>query len=328
MNKKEISSVASMVLLSAAGGGVYIDRDKDFNSVNVVFDLRVMQTASAAETETPDVPSGKVIAWNNMVSDLLKSVANTEDQLYEMLDERGLDPTPSDPTYFYWPEKPASPEFGVIDQDKYDIYSKYHEELMSFFSYIDEYIDWNNKLEVLFQSVNELKEVSDELLNSIDADVYAKFGVALPAIPLEPEEKPEYSSMGLHVIDQTKYNNYIYYEVSLQEYHSSIGAAKDKFQTIVASRGERISGDTGSISIQEIGCYLNKNACYVSLEDDYGPMACVERGLYWDYQNTGNGSEVLSIIISAYITDSKVNFYVSEECYEDYPTFNYVTLMK
>ena len=328
MNKKEITSVASMVLLSVTGGGVHIDQDDDFNSVNVVFDLRVMQTASAAETETPDVPSGEVIAWNEMVSDLLRSVAKNEDELYEMLDERGLNPAPSDPTYYYWPEKPVSPEFGVIDQDKYSLYSKYREELMNLFSYIDKYIAWNNNLEVLFQSVNELKEMSDELLNLIDADLYAKLGIALPEKPIEPEERPEYTSMGTDVIDHTKYNNYVFYEISLQEYYSSISAAKDKFQTIVASRSERISGDTGGIPIQEIGCYLNKSVCFVSLEADYGPMACAERDLYLDYQNSPNGSEVLSIIISSYVMDSMVNFYISEECYEGYPTFNYVTLMK
>ncbi|WP_419243679.1 hypothetical protein ACN08P_09000 [Photobacterium leiognathi subsp. mandapamensis] len=86
------------------------------------------------------------------------------------------------------------------------------------------------------------------------------------------------------------------------------------------------TGATGWREISEIGCHLGDGTCYVTLDIPVGPSNCNSSSIRWNKDHSDSGKETLSLLIAASAAGKKVNFYVSGNCYGNFPTFLYMSV--
>lgn len=87
------------------------------------------------------------------------------------------------------------------------------------------------------------------------------------------------------------------------------------------------TGDSGWRDISHIGCHLNDGTCYVSLDIDVGPAECSSNSIRWNKDNAASGKEIFSLLMAASAANKKVSFHISEQCYGNFPTFSYMSVL-
>lgn len=75
-----------------------------------------------------------------------------------------------------------------------------------------------------------------------------------------------------------------------------------------------------------MGCHLNDKTCYVILDGaPFGPESCMSTWVRWR-EDAANGKAALALLTSAFLSEKKVRFHLSDTCFANqptYPTFMY-----
>ncbi|MBY3789041.1 MULTISPECIES: hypothetical protein [Photobacterium] len=87
------------------------------------------------------------------------------------------------------------------------------------------------------------------------------------------------------------------------------------------------TGDSGWRDISQIGCHLNGGTCYVSLDINVGPAECSSNSIRWNKDSSTAGKEIFSLLMAASAANKKVSFQVSDQCYGNFPTFSYLSVL-
>ena len=81
--------------------------------------------------------------------------------------------------------------------------------------------------------------------------------------------------------------------------------------------------------IMEIGCHLNDGTCYVTIDgEQVGPESCKSTSIRWNKETSVSGKETFSLLMTAFAAGHLVQFRVLDSCYESYPTFSYIKVIK
>ncbi|GLQ75931.1 hypothetical protein [Vibrio penaeicida] len=86
------------------------------------------------------------------------------------------------------------------------------------------------------------------------------------------------------------------------------------------------TASSGWREITQLGCHLNDGTCYATLDTAVGPSKCRSTSIRWNKDNAASGKETLSLLMTASAAGKKVRFNVVEQCYGNYPTFNYIVV--
>lgn len=214
---------------------------------------------------------------------------------------------------------------GDIRDDYEDEVEEYNDAVQAYREAVegdDSY--WNYKIARVLDHAAEYIEEIDRNLEIYNVEVFEEWGLILNAVqPVEPD-RPEYD-----IVDNYKYDIYKDYTQELLHYSNTLKWLVEDYLEIEASREDKgiVSGRLAGRFVQDVGCYLNQDKCYISFTDfeKYGPMTCAEKVLYWD-TSSATGKKLFSMLMSAYVTKNSVTLYVSDQCLDGRPTFDYVTL--
>ena len=103
------------------------------------------------------------------------------------------------------------------------------------------------------------------------------------------------------------------------------------WSALLISGGVTANTDSGSRSLTHIGCHLSDGTCYVTISGNpVGPSACSHTSVRW-HKESENSDRVFTLLTAAYMGNQKVNFRISDSCYEkqpNFPTFHHFNLVQ
>ncbi|WP_370315168.1 hypothetical protein [Thalassolituus sp.] len=115
---------------------------------------------------------------------------------------------------------------------------------------------------------------------------------------------------------------------AMQDYYAGWGAYRDAIGQFMAEEEEaRRLKETGAIDLHTIGCEISHGKCFVYTELTYGPVQCSDNILQWTHL-APNGDETLSLLLAGFVSGTKVNFGITDQCLDGYPTFDYFNSLK